>query len=191
MSFLPQPVGLTAGGHLKTAQIEQRGNIMNESLLNTIIKVLIILESGGDPSAGGDGGKAVGILQIHPIMVRDVSRILGWDVETLDYKGKGEYTDNRLNPVFSVKVCKTYLRHYMQNIGDRNPDVFFVEYAARIWNGGPTGHKKTCTKWYSNRARRMFRIIQALDRIEKLGVLKGKQNGQRCQKMAILQWRES
>lgn len=81
---------------------------------------IIIVESEYNPSVIGDGGKAVGLLQIHPIMVREVNRILGKKVYT--------YND-RYDPEKSIEMFEIYQSHY-------NPDKD-LELAARLWNGGP------------------------------------------------------
>ena len=88
------------------------------------------VESGGKSDAVGDGGKAVGILQIHPIMVKDVNRILGEERYTLA---------DRLDPAKSREMFRVYSDHYAK--GD-------AEKAARCWNGGPGGHKKSATLAY-------------------------------------------
>lgn len=43
-----------------------------------LIEALIIVESGGKENAIGDSGKAVGVLQIHPVYVAEVNKILGY-----------------------------------------------------------------------------------------------------------------
>lgn len=139
---------------------------MNNELLNTIIKILIILESSGDPAAVGDKSagiyRAVGVLQIHKIMVNDVNRILGKKVYSYE---------DRSDPARSVEICRTYLRHYTRPLKAKGlPDVFYVQYAARAWCGGPDGPTQDCTKSYGRKAKAIFHIIQMLERIEKLGI---------------------
>jgi len=99
--------------------------------LSIIIPRLIEVESGGNDSAIGDGGKAVGCLQIWPIMVKDVNRI----------SGKNFRMSDRYNRSKSIEMCKIYLVHYK---GTTN-----IETAARMWNGGPnlSNHKKTDKYW--------------------------------------------
>ena len=81
---------------------------------------IITVESEYNPSVIGDGGKAVGLLQIHPIMVREVNRILGEKTYT--------YND-RYDPEKSIEMFEIYQSHY-------NPDKD-LELAVRLWNGGP------------------------------------------------------
>ena len=99
--------------------------------IKPLIDALCKVESNNNPKAVGDGGKAVGILQIWPIMVKDVNRILHKEVYVL-----GDRTD----PVKSRKICRVYLNHYGKGKS--------FEYLARIWNGGPKGYKKECTVKY-------------------------------------------
>jgi hypothetical protein len=78
----------------------------------------------------GDGGKALGPLQIHRAYHLD-SRVAG------DYSRVSD-----LN--YSVRVATAYLKRYAPaawKAGD-------VETLARVHNGGPRGHLKPATKGY-------------------------------------------
>lgn len=88
---------------------------------NEFINKLILIESSGDSMAIGDGGKAVGILQIHPIMVREVNRILGED----RYSYQDRYSVSK-----SIEMFNIFQDKY-------NPDRD-LELAAKLWNGGST-----------------------------------------------------
>ena len=88
------------------------------------------VESGGNPRAVGDKGKAVGIAQIHPILVKDVNRFAGT-----------KYTLNdRLNPAKSKEMFTLYTEHYGKGRS--------VQFKARLWNGGPQGAYKGATLAY-------------------------------------------
>lgn len=77
------------------------------------------VESGGNPRAVGDKGKAVGIAQIHPILVKDVNRFAGT-----------KYTLNdRFDPIKSKQMFTLYTEHYGKGRS--------MEFKARLWNGGP------------------------------------------------------
>ena len=52
--------------------------------IEKIIDKLEVIESGRNCQAVGDSGKAVGCLQIHPIMLREANRILGREEFTLE-----------------------------------------------------------------------------------------------------------
>ena len=87
-----------------------------EILVHRIMKV----ESEFNHSAIGDNGKAVGLFQIHSIMVREVNRITGEELYS--------YSD-RLDSIKSREMFEIYQAHY-------NPDKD-LQLAAYLWNGGP------------------------------------------------------
>lgn len=104
--------------------------------LGPLIAALITVESGGRDNAIGDGGAAIGALQIHKSVVVDVNRIAGTS-----------YTHQQMtNRIAARKVCEIYLTRYAA--GKTN------EEAARIWNGGPNGHHKSATVCYWNKVRK-------------------------------------
>lgn len=105
--------------------------------INRLIDAMCIVESGGMAHAVGDSGSAVGILQIHPVVVRDVNRILGREAFLLR---------DRLDPAKSRMMCWVYLSHYGGSI----------EQMARKWNGGPNGHKKPATLAYWRKVKRVL-----------------------------------
>ena len=76
---------------------------MDPNLIIILLPLLAQVESNHNPRAVGDGGQAVGILQIHPIMVRDVNRILGKRRYRLHDRG-----DVRK----SYGIAAVYLHHY-------------------------------------------------------------------------------
>jgi hypothetical protein len=105
--------------------------------LGPLIAALITVESNGRDNAVGDGGRAIGALQIHKSVVVDVNRIAGT-----------HYTHQQMtNRVAARKVCEIYLRHYVteKRIG-RKPTV--ADFA-KVWNSGPDGFKKTCSDRYA------------------------------------------
>jgi len=97
----------------------------------TILPAIEAVESGGNPNAIGDSGKAVGILQLHTIMVDDCNRIVG---ET-----RWTYAD-RSSQSKSEAMFRVYSEHY-------SPSSSF-ETIARRWNGGPKGDRKPSTLPY-------------------------------------------
>jgi len=109
---------------------------MNIALLITL---LISIESGGNDSAIGDGGKAYGCLQIHAGAVADYNRLTGSSITHADC----------FDREVSIAVFKAYVGHYatFKRLG-RKPTM---EDAARIWNGGPNGYKKACTLPYAGK----------------------------------------
>jgi hypothetical protein len=106
-----------------------------------LLSALIQIESGGNDLARGRHGE-LGALQIKPILVRDVNRIMGT-----------HYAHQQVtNRAVSTFIANAYLSHYGKNLSD--------ESLARIWQGGPKGHRKTSTRAY---ARRVMRQLQSMD----------------------------
>lgn len=102
--------------------------------LPQLISALMTVESGGDPHAVGDHGRALGCLQIHAEVVADVNRLCGTRFAQGD----------ALNPYISIAICALYLEYW----ADRDPTPVTPEKLARIWNGGPHGPDKTETETY-------------------------------------------
>lgn len=100
-----------------------------------LLSALIQIESGGNDLAKGRHGE-LGALQIKPILVRDVNRIMG------THYAHGQVT----NRAIASFIAKSYLAHYGRNLSD--------ESLARIWQGGPKGHRKTSTRAYARRVMR-------------------------------------
>lgn len=104
--------------------------------LHSLISALMIVESSGNDQAIGDNGRAIGPLQIHRSVVLDVNRITG-----------SNYRHSEMtNRVAARAVCQAYLEHYGRGKS--------LEEQARIWNGGPTGHKKAATVSYWRRVQK-------------------------------------
>lgn len=100
-----------------------------------LLSALIQIESGGNDLARGRHGE-LGALQIKPILVRDVNRIMGT-----------HYAHSQVtNRAVSTFIAQSYLSHYGKNLSD--------ESLARIWQGGPTGLRKSSTRAYARRVMR-------------------------------------
>ena len=102
-----------------------------------LLPALIYVESRGNPSAVGDNGKAIGILQIHQCVVEDVNRI---------YHRSFRWPADCRSEWASVTMAILYLCRYAGAEG--SPEKW-----ARIWNGGPTGHRNTATLQYWHKVR--------------------------------------
>lgn len=80
-----------------------------EILISVLIPILSVIESNNNPKAIGDNGKAVGVLQIHKVMVDDVNRIIRLHyTKTTHFYG---YNDRR-SVKKSREMVRIYLRHY-------------------------------------------------------------------------------
>jgi len=102
-----------------------------------LIDALVHVESKGENHVVGDNGRAVGVLQIHKEVVDDVNRRYGTSYTYADRKSIDK----------SREICRKYLLMY----GGRNATD---EKYARIWNGGPRGHRKTSTRAYWRKVKR-------------------------------------
>ncbi len=91
--------------------------------ITILLDAIEYVESKGNINAIGDNGQAVGCMQIHPIMVKDVNRILGYNKFVLD---------DRYNREKSRNMCKIYMSHYCKNMNFEN--------MAACWIAGPDGY---------------------------------------------------
>jgi hypothetical protein len=103
---------------------------------DSFFRALHIAETSGKRGAiVGDGGRALGPLQIHRAYHAD-SRVAG------DYSRVADLD-------YSKRVATAYLKRYAPaawKAGD-------VEVLARVHNGGPRGHLKSATKGYGVRVK--------------------------------------
>lgn len=106
-------------------------NITTSILLCAIMQV----ESGGNPLAKNYREDAVGVLQIRPILVQDVNRIL-----QQHNRAKRFTLEDRYIVESSFQMARIYLSYYCEGMSP--------ESKARCWNGGPTGYKKKATLSY-------------------------------------------
>ena len=106
-----------------------------------LLSALIHVESNGNDFARGRHGE-LGALQIKPIMVRDVNRIMG------THYAHAQVT-NRATAIF---IAHAYLAHYGRNLSD--------ESLARIWQGGPKALRRSSSRAYG---RRVMRKLQSME----------------------------
>jgi soluble lytic murein transglycosylase-like protein len=104
-----------------------------------LIAAIIQVESGGDTLAYNSKEDAVGCLQIRPIMVREVNRLLGKDSFTLS---------DRWSKVKSIQMFNI-LRSHLKGASD--------EEIARTWNGGYNGKNNPKTLGYWKKVRKQFK----------------------------------
>ena len=104
-----------------------------------LVSALILVESRGNDSAIGDrhivGGEAVGALQIRPIMVREVNRILKIQKSDKRFKLKDRFDREKTLEMFYI----------WKNYHHKDSDF---EKIARNWNGGPKGYNNPRTEKY-------------------------------------------
>lgn len=112
--------------------------VEEEDHTDYLLEALIQVESQGNEYAVGDkhlSRPSIGVLQIRPIMVREVNRILK------NQKIKVKYTlDDRYSKDKSIEMFMIWKMNHHPNDSD--------EVTARCWNGGPKGWKRKSTLHY-------------------------------------------
>lgn len=106
-----------------------------------LVEAIHMVESSGRTGAGiiGDNGKAIGPLQIH--------KVCWLDAVEYDKSIGGSYQDcHKLD--YAKKVFNAYIKRYGKGKT--------LEQQARIWNGGPKGHKKQATIKYWQKVKRFL-----------------------------------
>ena len=88
-----------------------------------LFSAFVYVESRGDNNAVGDNGKAVGCIQMWPIMVDEVNRLIGKDL----FKYKDRLTRERSYYMFIIIMNRNKVRT--------------VDDAVRIWNPKYRGSK--------------------------------------------------
>lgn len=111
-----------------------------------LLSALIAVESGGNDLAKGRHGE-LGPLQIKSILVRDCNRFAHTHYAHQDVT----------NRAISIDIATRYLAHYGKNLSD--------ESLARIWQGGPSGHKRSATRAYGKRVMRTLQSMEDANRI--------------------------
>ena len=107
--------------------------------IDTLLMAVMAVESNFDSMAYNAKENAAGVLQIRPIMVREVNRLLGEDKYTLK---------DRWNKAKSIEMFNVIRSH------TKNPTD---EMIARNWNGGWNGHKKQNTLKYWQKVKKQFK----------------------------------
>jgi hypothetical protein len=103
--------------------------------MSNLTEAIIQVESVGNDSAYNKSEDAVGCLQIRPIMVREVNRLLK------KRKNPKRYTLlNRWDRQKSIEMFLVFTKNISK-----------FEAKARCWNGGPKGMTKSSTIKYWNK----------------------------------------
>ena len=109
---------------------------VSDRLLNAIEQV----ESHGNASAIGDQGRALGSMQIWQAVITDANRIAH-----TSYSHADAFDRTKARSIASI-----YLNYYGKRIGHEPTNQDY----ARIWNGGPSGHRKSVTLGYWNKVKK-------------------------------------
>jgi len=119
---------------------------MTNTLINTLIPILILVESNGNDQAVGDGGLAAGCLQIHQCVIDDVNRVYGTEYVPSD----------RIDRECSIEIAGCYLAYWGRKYEEATGGKAGYEELSRIWNGGPAGWQKKSTDRYWEKVREML-----------------------------------
>lgn len=124
-----------------------------EMIKSAFISSIIQVESKGRDNAKSRDGSA-GPMQIKPVLVKDINRILSHRGEDLRFSLK-----DRFNREKSIQMFWIYQSFY-----GKQEDTY--EVMARRWNGGPMGHKKKGTNKYWRKVNRHFNShLQIIEKI--------------------------
>ena len=104
---------------------------MTNITTNILLCAIMLVESGGNPLVWNYKEDALGPLQIRPVFVDDVNRIVGRSAFTYD---------DRRSVLKSMNMAVIYFQHYGE--GKTPQDL------ARMFNGGPDGWKEETTLPY-------------------------------------------
>lgn len=118
--------------------VEEQIVVVPTKSINDLVTALIYVESRGIDSAVGDrhlGEPSVGVLQIRPIMVREVNRIC----KKKSLKERFTLKD-RFDREKSIHMFMIWKKYYHKNNN--------FEAIARSWNGGPRWKKIKHTENY-------------------------------------------
>jgi hypothetical protein len=118
--------------NIKIFEVEDK-----QSDLQDLVYALIQVESTGRDNITGDHhlgeNYAAGALQIRPVMLREVNRIL-----ILQKKSKRFKLSDRYDRQKSIEMFHIWREYHHQNSN--------FEKIVRSWNGGPTGYLRESTK---------------------------------------------
>lgn len=115
-----------------------------EVKFDSILEAMILVESRGDSMAIGDTHlrqPSIGVLQIRPIMVKEVNRI-----SAKRRLGKEFSLDDRYSKTKSIEMFNIWREYH-------HPDNNY-EAIARTWNGGPNGLRNARTLHYWDKVSR-------------------------------------
>jgi len=114
-------------------------------LTSLLISAMMLVESGGYAGAVGDGGRALGVLQIHAGVVADVNQYYGTTYTHAD----------AFDHFAAIRICRLYLAMHVPR--NATPEIY-----ARIWNGGPHGNKKASTLKYWKKVEQKYNELRRI-----------------------------
>jgi hypothetical protein len=140
MKFFKQTIlSLSVLAFISTQSMWYDRPIIETIPIDTLLIAIMAVESNFDTLAYNEKENAAGVLQIRPIMVSEVNRLLGENKYTLK---------DRWNKAKSIEMFNIVRLH------TKNPTN---ERIARNWNGGYTGHKKKSTLKYWDKVKKQIK----------------------------------
>lgn len=100
-----------------------------------LLDALIMVESSDRDSAYNSHEDAVGCLQVRPIMLKEINRILAIQGKKIQYALQDRWSRHKSIEMFHI--WRTF--HHSEDT---------QEHIARCWNGGPKGYKRSVTEGY-------------------------------------------
>jgi len=113
-------------------------NVVDSLDLTPLVNAMIMVESSGNDSAYNHSERAVGCLQIRPIMLKECNRILRLSNSDVRYNLSDRWDRGKSIEIFYI--VSNY--HHKEGV---------YEEIARAWNGGPKWSEKSGTKRYWNK----------------------------------------
>ena len=117
------------------------------NLIAQVIAALLLVESGGDNAAIGDGGRAVGCLQLWPTAVAEANRLEGIAARREHRQARTWTVADRTNRAASVAMAEVTLAHHYRR-GYTNA----VALGCRWRNP-----YSECPAWYADKVRMALR----------------------------------
>ena len=137
-NLLPPPTHFTPYIHIKSPP-----RVLHQKPPMKLVDALIMVESSGNPTAHNKKERACGCLQIRPIMLREVNRILR--KQNLNRRFLPE---DRWDCGLSKEMFYIWRNYYHKDSSN--------ERIARCWNGGPRGFKKKQTQHYWVKVKKLW-----------------------------------
>lgn len=131
---LPTPV-LPLTPYIQTNIQTEKPKQIIQTKTKSLVDALIMVESAGNPKAFNKKENACGCLQIRPIMLREVNRILRKQDSEQRFTKEDRWDCGKSKEMFYI-----WRNFHHENSSD--------EVIARNWNGGPRGYKKQSTEHY-------------------------------------------
>jgi hypothetical protein len=113
--------------------------------VDRLIEALVRTESNGNAAAIGDHGKALGILQIHEVMVNEYNRISG-----KNYKHADMFDEHKAR-----EVAKGVLGFYAKHIEKTMNRKATEKELGFIWNGGGSSWRRVASPMSDNKQKNL------------------------------------